>query len=247
MAKTEKMKIRVEETDLVYQIDKKKHIPITKLIADDCGRDVPFVYPFNDWETYADAFNTLNCEHFDPPTMSEMVSFVHCILESTDNSYRGDVEKLMKKYGFWGFTGSLFLPSDGKDVNNGVLIQDHPEIKDGMPFMDRDNLVKKLQANDPSVRFVPFGFATSLVTPVQLSNNPYICGLVGEENAEKLAEIAGRLKKKTYLRELNFSADKPLTLVSSLSYSRFFGGPRLIVGGDEGNLAHLSVGIIKSN
>ena len=93
----------------------------------------------------------------------------------------------------WAFTGTLYVPKEG------AFIQDDPEIRDGMLFMDKDGLEQKLNAKDPSVRHVPFGYKVGEMSPLELAKNPYAIGLAGEEGAEQLARIADKYSSRPYL------------------------------------------------
>ena len=95
--------------------------------------------------------------------------------------------------------------------------------------MDESTLVKKLEANSPEVRFVPFGYQTESMSSLELSKNPYIIALAGEDGAEKLAEVADKHSKKPYLWSFN-SVSQPETRVSAL-YSYWDLGSRLFVDG----------------
>ena len=99
-----------------------------------------------------------------------------------------------------------------------------------MPYMDLNDLERKLKSNDSSVRFVPFGFETESMSAIQLVKNRYVIALAGEEGAEKLAEVAGKFKQKPYLWSFK-SVNEPTTRVSALS-SNWDLGHWLLVGGD---------------
>ncbi len=91
--------------------------------------------------------------------------------------------------------------------------------------MEESDLVIKLEANDSSVRFVPFGFKTEGMNTTELAKNPYVVALAGQESAEKLAEVAGKHRNIPYLWSFE-SVDKPTTRVASLGSGR-----GLVVGG----------------
>lgn len=90
-------------------------------------------------------------------------------------------------------TGLLKIP--GK----GVYIQDRPERNNGLPVMSEESLTEGLKSGDPKVRFVPFGFETGKMSAFKLARNKALIGFVGEEGAEKLAEIADSHKYKPVL------------------------------------------------
>jgi len=132
----------------------------------------------------------------------------------------------MKKQGLFSSAGILYVPREG------AYIQDHPEVCGGLPSMNRSDLVKKLEASDPTVRFVPFGFKTERMSSYDLASNLFIRGLVGLEGAEKLAEIADKHPNQPYLCSYA-SVNQPITRVSTLR-SGWGEGLRLRVNGDRG-------------
>ena len=148
------------------------------------------------------------------PTIEQTASLVHAAWQDPDETYQADIiSKLMTNYWFWGFNELLYVP--GK----GVYIRDRPEVKKGRAVMNKSELVKKLEAGDPSVRFVPFGYKMGVQSYGELAKNPFIQALAGEEGAEKLAEVAGKYKNKPYvssykLEEVNRLTSRVATLGS---------------------------------
>ena len=152
------------------------------------------------------------------PTFKDVVNLVY-IGFNFHGEYSDKIRQKMD-YGFWGFTGILYVPNDG------VYIQDYPLCEDyidpcSMFFnrrvvkMDKADLIKRLEAHDPNVRFVNLGFKTGEMTSAELARNSFVRALTGEEGAEKLANIADKHEKKPYLSAFN-SVDKPLIRVSGL-------------------------------
>ena len=180
----------------------------TELTADHLGRDLTFIHPSYGPDTYANVGSQIEQAGLIRPTMSQITSLAHTSFNS-DDKYSKEIVELMKDAYLRGFTGSHYVP------NKGAYIQEDPQIRNGMPFMDESELVRKLEANDPSVRFVPFGFKVGEMTPIQLAGNKYVQALVGEEGAEKLAEIADKHRNKPKLWSFE-SVDEPLTRVSAL-------------------------------
>ena len=131
----------------------------------------------------------------------------------------------MKNRWLWAFTGTLHVP------NEGAYIQDDPIIKDGVFSIDKSNLVQKLEQNDQSVRFVPFGFNIESMSSLELAKNPYVIGLAGEEGADKLAQVADKFKGNPYLWSFK-SVSEPLAGVSALD-SSWDVVLRLDVSGDD--------------
>src|SRR3989338_4017898 len=194
----------------------------TELTTTHQGQDLTFVHPSYGPDTYANVGSQIEQAGLIRPTMSQITSLAHTSCNSNDK-YSKEIQKIMKDNWLWGFTGTLYVP------NKGAYIQEDPQIRNGMPFMDESELVRKLEANDPSVRFVPFGFKVGEMTPIQLAGNKYVQALVGEEGAEKLAEIADKHKNKPYLWSFE-SVDEPITRVSAL-YSDWVLDVRLYVDG----------------
>jgi hypothetical protein len=150
------------------------------------------------------------------PTTAEIVSLIYGAFNS-DNKESQEIIKVLTNWGILSFTGNLYIP--GK----GVYIQDNPKIKvrkterignsfgggsvtgeyklEPHPYtfaktnleMEESELVKKLESNDSSVRFVPFGFAHHL-DKSSISRHPYVLASAGEEGAEKLSEMASNYK-----------------------------------------------------
>src|SRR3989344_1735877 len=98
-----------------------------------------------------------------------------------------------------------------------------------MPFMEESDLARRLEEGDEGVIYVPFGFKTGEMTPLELAKNAYVKALAGAEGAEKLAEVADKYKKNPYLWSFE-SVERPLTRVSAL-VSGWVLDYRLCVGG----------------
>lgn len=206
MTKQTGLKVKEGQTELVPQ-----------------GTNLTFIHPYHGPGTYANVASSIEQAGLRTPTLTETASLVHAAFQS-DNKYSQEIKELMKTKWLWGFTGTLYVP------NKGAYVQDHPAIKNSMPFMEESELVKKLEAHDPTVRFVPFGFKTEAMSSLELAKNAYVQALVGEEGAEKLAEIADKHKNKPYLWSLT-SVNEPTARVSALD-SLWVDGHRLDVCGD---------------
>ena len=196
----------------------------TELTVKHNGQDLTFIHPAYGPDTYATVGRLIEENGLIRPTMAQTASLVHTVFDryediydfAYDNEYAINIRKIMRKLeGLWAFTGSLYVPK------KGVYVQDNPEIRDGIPFMDESELIRKLEANDPSVRFVPFNrFNIGKMTASKLLENEYLIALVGEEGSEKLAEVAGKFKYNPYLWGLAYSynVQEPFKIrVSSIS------------------------------
>ena len=137
-----------------------------------------------------------------------------------------------EQWHLWGFTGNLYLPKRGS--KGIVYIQDNPEIRNGKPFMEESELIKKLEAGDPSVRGpVQLGYKTGEISSSELAEHPYILALVrGEPGAEELKRFADEHYDNLCLYSFD-SVRQPLIRLSALYSSKF----PLPQGGDGGGLA----------
>jgi hypothetical protein len=198
----------------------------TELTVEHEGKDLTFVHPANKG-TYASVQGQIQEAGLEAPTMAQTASLVQDAFNSEDKYSQG-IKKIMKDNWLWGFTGNLYVP------NKGVYVQDNPEVRNGMPFMDESELVEKLEAEDPSVRFVPFGYKTENMSALDLAKNEYIIALAGEEGADKLAQVADKHKRQPYLWSFK-SVSEPTTRVSRLYSGWGFVDRLVVVGVDRGD------------
>ena len=194
----------------------------TKLSAPYNGGELTFLHPPYGSNTYANVGLAIEQDNLKRPTMAETASLVHAAFNS-DNKYSTEIGDIIRQAWLWAFTGTLYVP------NEGAFIQDDPEIRDGMPFMDRGSLEQRINAKDPSVRHVPFGYKVGEMSPLELAKNPYVIGLAGEEGAEQLARVADKYSDKPYLWSFE-SVDGNVIRVSALNSGDL--DRRLSVGGD---------------
>jgi len=180
---------------------------------------------------YADIGKEIEKDGLLRPTMAETVSLVYdSFFDKIDKEYSNKIKKIMEDKWLGAFTGILYIP------NKGAYIQDDPEIRNSRAYMKESDLVKKLQRNDKSARFVPFGYKIGYMTPKELEKNEFIIGLAGIEGAEKLAEVAGKAagkyKDNPYLGSFK-SIDKPEVRFSAVGSSLDGGDYRLLVDGNN--------------
>ena len=187
----------------------------TLLSTEHNGQDLTFVHPFYGPNTYSQIGEQIQEVGLSRPTMAHTSSLVHAAFNSDDDKYSKKIKDILRDKWLWAFTGTLYVP------DKGAYIQDNPQVKDGMPYMNQGELETKLKSNDSSVRFVPFGFKIGEMTPIQLGKNSYVIALAGEEGAQKLSEVADKFNKKPFLYSFD-SVDKPITRVSALHSERDF-------------------------
>ena len=197
----------------------------TELIIQHNEEDLTFIHLYFGPNNYANVQELIETAKLEKPTMSQTASLVHSAFNSKDK-YSLGIQKLLKEKWLWAFTGILYVYVKRK----GVYIQDIPEIRNRMPYMNESDLEIKLEKNDPNVRFVPFGFKTERMSPKELAKNEFVIGLATEEGADNLAEIAGKFDSQPYLFGLKDVAQSE-TRVSALD-SDWCSGHRLDVYGD---------------
>jgi len=187
------------------------------------GTNLTFAHPGYGPNTYANVKEAIEQAGLKPATMAETASLVHAAFNS-DNEYSKEISGIVRsEWPLWAFTGILYTPRLG-------YVQDNPGTRDGMPYMDESDLIKKLKANDPSVRTFNYGYKTGEMSPKKLAENEFVQALAGEEGAEKLAKVARKYKAQPCLRSFE-SVNQPETRVSALGTNWDFGGT-LYVDGD---------------
>ncbi len=182
---------------------------------------ITFVYDEHGPGTYANVQSSIESAGLEAPTMAQTASLLHQMYcgELKDAKESEEIKKIIAgKYKWlWCFTGSLYVP------NKGVYIQDHPEVRNRLPFMAESELAKKLEAKDQTVRFVPFDFKTGKMSAMELASNSYVMALAGQKGASQLGEIADTFESKPYLYSFE-SIDQLTTKVSALYFGWDLGG-----------------------
>lgn len=214
----------------------------TEIKVDHLGQSLTFIYPPQGPGNYSQVQERITSKGLIQPTAEETASLLHTIYCDATLKNEPEIQefrKIMRTNWLWAFTWSLYIP------NEGAYIQDHPEIRKGMPYMDQDTLREKLEANDHSVRFVPFGFKTGTIITKELENNEYIKAVFGYEGAKKLADVAGTFKNNLRLWSFE-NVSEPTTSVSALDDGWVDG--RLDVGGDgRGDVGYgYAAGVLKN-
>ncbi len=156
--------------------------------------------------------------------MSQNASLIYSAWQAPKEKYSKEVIDTLKNKLLWSYNGILYVPKEG------AYIKARPEVKNDKVVMNKSDLVKKLEENDSSVNFVPFGFKIGELTARKLAKNKFIQCLAGEEGAEKLAEVSANYKNKPYLFSFN-KVDEEIIKVASLDSGRGMGSNKLYVGG----------------
>jgi len=195
-----------------------------KLITTCNKKNLTFLHTTYGPDTYSIIKTQIREDKLSVPTMAETASLVYSAF-NLNNKFSHEIIDVMEHKWLWTFTGTLFTPK-------GAYIQDDPEIRKEMPYMEESDLINRLENNDPAVRFVPFGYKTKEMSSYDFAKNKYVIGLAGEEGAEKLAEVADKYNDWPYLWCYK-SVSKSVTKVSLLG-ADWFKGRKLYVG----NLDH---------
>jgi len=181
--------------------------------------------------TYGNVAEQIDKAGLKRPNSPETASLVYDAFQNKDGKYESEIIKILKENWFWEFTGNLYLPKSNEEINNGVILEHNPKIENGKLIMNKNSLIKRLQSNDPLVKFVPFGYKIEKQSSLELSKNPYIVARYGEEGAEKIAEVASKYENKPHVWNFN-SVDEEKVPMSALYRSRGF-GDRLYVDGND--------------
>ncbi|MBS3172091.1 hypothetical protein J4438_00740 [Candidatus Woesearchaeota archaeon] len=178
--------------------------------------------------THTECMQQIRSAGEQPPIYSQVTDMVYeAVIKDPNNQYSKEIRQIMRSSWLRADTGLLYLP-DGR-----AYVQDRPILgSDGLPKMEESELEAKLQANDPSVRFVEPGFNTGEQTVFELAKNPYVIALASEQGAEQLAEIASTYKNKPVVFSLE-DVSEPTTRVSALGVCDWELDFRLDVVGDD--------------
>ena len=170
------------------------------------GGELSFQYPAFGGDTYENVAKAIDKEGLLRPTSAQTASLVYDAFQNKKGKEELEIIKILEKSWFWEFTGNLYLPKSNEEINNGVILYDTPtgDLNPG-----KENLFEKLQNNDSSVRFVPFG---------DNFEERYLIGRYGEGEADKITEIASEYKKPLKVWSFD-SVDKEKTRKSALNRS----------------------------
>ncbi len=194
---------------------------------------ISFVAPAFGPGTYAGVNSKILEEGLIQPTMAQTAELVHGAWQNPKEKYSSEVIQKLRSNWLWAFNGLLYAP------NEGIYIQDRPEVRNGRVFMDKNDVVKKLGAKDPSVRFVAFDeFKRESQTSLELARNRFVQALAGEEGADNLAQVADKYRNKPYVWALKEKDVSQLTTKVAGLGSWGIVGDRLYVDGWDGDYGY---------
>jgi len=185
--------------------------------------------------TFGSVAKQIDRADLERPSSPKTASLVYDAFQNPEGEHELEIIRILRDNRLWEFTGNLYLPKSNEEVNNGVILESNPRIINGILDMDKKSLIKRLQDNDPLVRFVAFGFKTGQQKVSELERNPYVLARYGEEGAQKIAKVASNYKRKPRLWTFN-SVNRELIKMSAL-YDIWVFGYGLGVGAywsDEG-------------
>jgi len=190
---------------------------------------VSFAAPAFGPGTYANVGSQISKAGLEQPTMAQNAELVYAAWQNPQEKYSSDIISTLRNNWLWGFNGLLYVP------NEGIYVQDRPEIRNGKVFIDYKDVSEKLGVKDPSVRFVAFDeFKGESQTSLELSRNRFVQALAGEEGAYKLAQVADKYNSKPYVWALKEKDVSQMTTRVAGLDSRCVNVDRLDVGGGWG-------------
>ncbi len=234
-----------KDNDLFKIVPSKRKAGLIKIIRESLNRRTVLIVPHLDYEltfispplgpgNYKNIANLIQQKELAKPTAAQTISLCYEAYQKGHGEF-SEVRDILKNkmswldllcllspvplptfknsHLLWMFTGNLYVPK------GGVYIQDDPPIISKKVSMNRSELAEKLESKEQTVRFVPFGFKTGVLTYSEIAKHPYVKGLATQEGAEKLAELVKEHFKEFHLLSpTNF--DKEIVRVSALK-SRF--------------------------
>ncbi len=143
-----------------------------------------FIYPTIGKGTFIAVAKEVSKHGLILPTAYENASLLNAVLKNPNTTFLNDLRnKITETHDFssniWCNNGILSVP------NEGLYIQDNPLIVNRKIVMEKSSLIKRLEENDPSVRFVP------LTQDHWEMERNFQRALFGEKGLEKISEVAG--------------------------------------------------------
>jgi len=179
----------------------------TELETEIGGKPLVFIPPIIGPGGYVDIKERIEKALLNFPTAAETVSLVYAARKDNFSNYAKEILERLNG-GLLTSTVCHYFP------NKGVYIQDNPRVENRKIIRNENELVLKSEEKNLGVRFVPFRFKVGEQNARDLVRNSFVIGLVGEEGAERLSEIAGDFGYPSVSSFNN--VDEPLTMPSAL-------------------------------
>ena len=191
----------------------------TRLIVPWRQGNIVFIHPYVQG-TISECGKQIQKQENLQPNSNQTASLVYDSWQNPTGKYESQVIDILKESWMWEFTGNLYLKKGKGDYQNGVILWENLEFDDnGRIKADKQNLMKRLEQNDETVRFVPFGFKTGELKFNEILTHPYMIARYGREGAEKIAKVAkdhyNENKNKPYIWSFK-SADNNFIMASAL-------------------------------
>lgn len=151
---------------------------------------ITFVAPAKGPESYFDLQRSISREGLKWPSIGDISTLVGNADTYREEPVFGGVLSLVETKSVLGFTGLLFVPPGKGDIQNGVAICDAAPSREGKLYMNKLELIHRLETHDKDARFVPFGFKTGKQSASELAKNPFVIGLFGSERTEALVKFS---------------------------------------------------------
>lgn len=204
------------------------------------GKEIIFVYPpyKGSYKKVAESIDKANLKR---PSSPEVISLLYDAWRNLKGEYESKIVDFMMYNWIWEYTGNYSLPKSNEEINNGIILDlDSQNLKfeNGKLIMDKSSLIKRLNENDLSVKFVPFEFKTGSQSVKELEENLYIIARYGKEGAEKIARIASNYKVQPNLRILNPIESEIISMSgidSVFNHSNIYVGVDIVNYASEGN------------
>jgi hypothetical protein len=203
---------------------KKQQIELT---VEHLGRELTHLFPFHGPDSYLEVRAKLNENGFTMATMPQVVSIIYdaCFTKQSTLFDTEQAEEIIsltyKNSGIYTASKSLWIPDEGVKVfpdDDSIPLGAFTNKIGKLTQMELSFILEQLKKHPDSVNQTDFGFKTGEMSPLELTTNSYVKALVGEEGAEKLAEISSRHHcTKPYLSASN-KVKKPLITDSNLFF-----------------------------
>jgi hypothetical protein len=202
------------------------------------GKHISFEYPAYRGN-YGDIAEKIDGAGLRRPSSSEIASLLRDAWRNRRGEYESKILNISVNDWLLEFSGNLYIPKSREEISDCVLIEYNPFIMGNKLIMDKDSLVRRLQKNDPLVKFVPLGFKTGEQSSRELAKNPYIIARYGEEGARKIARTSVEYMLNPELNLMSiFTGSRGGKPEMSVLHDNFGKGLHIFCGWDSKDICH---------